>query len=104
MATRNIYETAFDEDVQCEPSSNSCPECNGCVATNAVETVCEDCGLVIADQQIDHGPEWRSFEDSDNNRERTGAPLTAARHDGGSPVQVNRRRGAARLGVVLAGG
>ncbi|SFL46904.1 transcription initiation factor TFIIB [Halogranum rubrum] len=90
MATRNIYETAFDEDVQCESSSNNCPECNGHVATNAVETVCEDCGLVIADQEIDHGPEWRSFEDGDN-RERTGAPLTAARHDRGLSTEIGRR-------------
>ena len=91
MATRDIYETAFDEDVQCESSSNTCPECNGHVATNAVETVCEDCGLVIADQQVDHGPEWRSFEDDDSNCERTGAPLTAARHDRGLSTEIGRR-------------
>ncbi|EJN56934.1 transcription initiation factor IIB [Halogranum rubrum] len=91
MATRNIYETAFDEDVQCESSSNTCPECSGHVATNAVETVCEDCGLVIADQQIDHGPEWRSFEDDDGNCERTGAPLTAARHDRGLSTEIGCR-------------
>ncbi|SFL31789.1 transcription initiation factor TFIIB [Halogranum rubrum] len=90
MATRDIYETAFDEDVQCESSSNNCPECSGHVATNAVETVCEDCGLVIADQEIDHGPEWRSFEDDDSNRERTGAPLTAARHDRGLSTTIGR--------------
>ena len=91
MATRDIYETTFDEDVQCESSSNTCPECNGHVATNAVETICEDCGLVIADQQIDHGPEWRSFEDDDSNRERTGSPLTAARHDQGLSTEIGRR-------------
>ncbi|SDN09147.1 transcription initiation factor TFIIB [Halogranum gelatinilyticum] len=101
MATRDIYETAFDEDVQCESSSNYCPECNGHVATNAVETACEDCGLVIADQQIDHGPEWRSFEDGDNNRERTGAPLTAARHDRGLSTTIGRRTDA--KGRTLSG-
>ncbi|WP_224338285.1 transcription initiation factor IIB [Haloprofundus halobius] len=91
MATRNIYETVFDEDVQHESSSNNCPECNGHVATNAVETVCEDCGLVIADQQIDHGPEWRSFEDDDSNHKRTGSTLTAARHDRGLSTEIGRR-------------
>jgi transcription initiation factor TFIIB len=101
MATRDIYETAFDEDVQCESSSNNCPECSGYVATNAVETVCEDCGLVIADQQIDHGPEWRSFEDDDSNRERTGAPLTAARHDRGLSTEIGRRTDA--KGRTLSG-
>ena len=36
--------------------------CNGRVTTNAVETVCEDCGLVIDEQRIDHGPEWRAYD------------------------------------------
>ena len=58
MAIRNIYETTFDEDVQTDSSANQCPECGGQVTTNAVETVCEDCGLVVDEHQIDHGPEW----------------------------------------------
>jgi len=44
MATRDIYETTFDEDVQAGSSANQCPECNGRVTTNAVETVCEGVG------------------------------------------------------------
>jgi len=55
MATRDIYETTFDEDVQAGSSANQCPECNGRVTTNAVETVCEECGLVVDEQRIDHG-------------------------------------------------
>jgi len=55
MATRDIYETGFDEDVQTNSSTNPCPECDGQVTTNAVETICEDCGLVIDEQRIDHG-------------------------------------------------
>jgi len=58
---------------------NQCPECNGRVTTNAVETVCEGEWLVVDEQRIDHGPEWRGFEEDE--RERTGAPLTAARYD-----------------------
>ena len=86
MATteRAIYTTTVDEDVQ--PSANQCPECDGRVTTNAAETVCDDCGLVLDDQRIDHGPEWRSF-DADE-RERTGAPLTAARHDRGLSTEI----------------
>ena len=57
MAIRDIYETTFDEDVQIDSSANQCPECDGRVTTNAVETVCEECGLVIDEQRIDHGPE-----------------------------------------------
>jgi transcription initiation factor TFIIB len=89
MAIRDIYETGFDEDVQTESSANQCPECEGRVTTNVVETVCEDCGLVIDDQRIDQGPEWRPFDD--DTRERTGAPLTAARHDRGLSTEIGRR-------------
>src|SRR6056297_2191188 len=92
MATRNIYETTFDEDVQTDTESNQCPECDGRVTTNTVETVCEDCGLVIDEQRIDHGPEWRGFDVDE--RERTGAPLTAARHDRGLSTEIGRGTGA----------
>ena len=88
MATRDIYETGFDEDVRTESSTNHCPECDGRITTNAVETVCQDCGLVIHEQRIDHGPEWRAY-DADE-RERTGALLTAARHDRGLSTEIGR--------------
>ena len=89
MATREIYETSFDEDVSND--NTACPECDGQVRTNAVETVCEDCGLVIDEQKIDHGPEWRSFEDHGRTPNRTGAPLTVARHDRGLSTEIGRR-------------
>jgi len=88
MATKEIYETTFDEDVQTDSSAKQCPECDGRVTTNAVETVCEDCGLVVDEQRIDHGPEWRAFDEDE--RERTGAPLTAARHDRGLSTEIGR--------------
>ncbi|WP_225336289.1 transcription initiation factor IIB [Halomicrobium urmianum] len=99
MATRDIYETGFDEDVQTESSGNQCPECDGRVTTNAVETVCEDCGLVIDEQRIDHGPEWRAHDDEEC--ERTGAPLTATRHDRGLPTKIGR--GTDAKGNTLSG-
>ncbi|WMT07912.1 transcription initiation factor IIB family protein [Natrinema thermotolerans] len=88
MATRDIYESGFDEDVQTDSNTNQCPECDGRVTTNAVETVCEDCGLVIDEQRIDHGPEWRAYDNEES--ERTGAPLTAARHDRGLSTEIGR--------------
>ncbi|WP_276248556.1 transcription initiation factor IIB family protein [Haladaptatus sp. YSMS36] len=80
MATRDIYANTFDEDVQ---PTNTCPECDGRVTTNTHETVCDDCGLILADQAIDPGPEWRSFPEDQSNPERTGAPLTPSLHDQG---------------------
>lgn len=88
MATRDIYETTFDEDVRTETESNQCPECNGRVTTNVVETICEDCGLVVDEQRIDHGPEWHPFDEDE--RKRTGAPLTTARHDRGLSTEIGR--------------
>ena len=87
MATRDIYKTDFDEDVRTESSANQCPECDGRVTTNVVETVCEDCGLVISEQRINHGPEWQAYEDG----ERTSAPLTPTRHDRGLSTEIGRR-------------
>jgi transcription initiation factor TFIIB len=89
MTTSDSYESGFDEDVL--TPNNSCPECEGLVTTNTRETVCEDCGLVIEDNPIDHGPEWRSFEDDETNPSRTGAPLTKTRHDDGLTTEIGYR-------------
>jgi hypothetical protein len=70
IAIRDIYETGFDEDVRTESSTNQCPECNGHVTTNTKKTVCEDCGLVIEEERLDHGSEWRAGDEDE--RERTG--------------------------------
>ena len=69
--------------------ANSCPECSGTLQTDQTETVCKQCGLVVAEDRIDHGPEWRSFSDGPN-RERTGAPLTRSRHDRGLSTEIGR--------------
>lgn len=66
----------------------TCPECNGLLTTQNAETVCTDCGLVIAEDRIDPGPEWRSFEDSETDRRRTGAPLSRSRHDYGLSTEI----------------
>ena len=87
MASRDIYEQTFDEDVQ-QTDQNTCPECSGRVTTNAHETVCDDCGLVIDDEQIDHGPEWREFEDDPTTKRRAGSPNTVARHDRGIGTEI----------------
>lgn len=65
-----------------------CPECNGRVVTRDEEAICVDCGLIVEANPVDHGPEWRSFED---DRSRTGAPLTRSRHDRGLSTEVGRR-------------
>jgi len=51
-----------------------CPACGGSLVTDRErgETVCAQCGLVVAEAAVDLGPEWRTFEKE--KRVRT-APL-----------------------------
>jgi transcription initiation factor TFIIB len=68
--------------------TSTCPECEGQLRADGGETVCSTCGLVVAEDQLDRGPEWRSFEA--DTRERTGAPLTRSRHDRGLSTVIGR--------------
>jgi transcription initiation factor TFIIB len=68
--------------------SVTCPECQGAVRQQQTERVCTDCGLVVGEDRIDRGPEWRNFADDDSNPERTGAPLTRSRHDRGLSTEI----------------
>ncbi|MFB6090027.1 MAG: transcription initiation factor IIB family protein [Halobellus sp.] len=70
--------------------TNACPECGGRPETARGETLCGDCGLVLSEYRIDHGPDWRSFADSDTDPKRTGAPLTRSRHDRGLSTEIGR--------------
>jgi transcription initiation factor TFIIB len=68
----------------------ACPECEGSLRRTGTETVCSECGLVVDEDAIDRGPEWRSFADDDTNPERCGAPLTRSRHDRGLSTEIGR--------------
>jgi transcription initiation factor TFIIB len=72
--------------------ATGCPECDGRLRSDGDETVCGSCGLVVSEDRIDRGPEWRGI---DEKRERTGAPLTRSRHDRGLSTEIGR--GSARL-------
>ena len=65
---------------------------------DGTETICTECGLVVEEDRIDHGPEWRNFEDGPDRR-RTGAPLSRSRHDRGLATEMghtNRATGRKR--------
>lgn len=68
--------------------ADGCPECNGSLATQRTETVCSRCGLVVAEDPLDRGPDWRTVGDPHRNTRRTGAPLTRARHDRGLSTEI----------------
>lgn len=64
-----------------------CPECGSTHLSkdySRAELTCDECGLVIDEDIIDHGPEWRAFDsDQHEKRARTGAPMTYTIHDKG---------------------
>ncbi len=82
----------------------ACPECDGRVRRTGTESICEDCGLVCAEDTIDRGPEWRSFDDDETDPRRTGAPLTRSRHDRGLSSEIGYGTGSGfGAGVRLTG-
>ena len=62
--TRDESETADEAATEL-----SCPECGGSLETNAAqgETVCSECGLVVKEDEIDRGPEWRAFDSTEKD-------------------------------------
>lgn len=73
-------------------SDDICPECGGPLTDDAVhgETACRDCGLVVAENAIDPGPEWRVFNPEEaDSKTRVGAPTTALWHDKGLSTTID---------------
>jgi len=70
-----------------------CPECSSTdiiIDSRRGERTCSNCGLVIADKEIDQGPEWRSFtSDELNKRSRVGSPITYTVHDKGLSTMID---------------
>jgi transcription initiation factor TFIIB len=84
-----------ESDAAAESSvERSCPECSGPVLRDKErgEVTCRDCGLVLDEDAIDRGPEWRSFDGEDHDgKSRVGAPTTALMHDRGLSTNIGWR-------------
>ncbi|MEF8800165.1 MAG: TFIIB-type zinc ribbon-containing protein [Halolamina sp.] len=77
-----------------ESDVQTCPECAGKIVTDSetAESLCAECGLVIHDQQIDTGPEWRAFDAAEREtKSRVGAPTTPLLHDRGLSTTIGWR-------------
>lgn len=69
---------------------SSCPECDGNVTHSDGQCVCIECDIVISETQIDHGPEWRAYTESETqSRSRTGRSLTPLQHDRGLSTTID---------------
>lgn len=72
-----------------------CPECNSTdleYVYDKAELVCNRCGLVLDENFIDRGPDWRAFDhEQRDKRVHVGAPATYAIHDRGLSTVIDWR-------------
>ncbi|MEM5879355.1 MAG: transcription initiation factor IIB [Candidatus Aenigmatarchaeota archaeon] len=75
-------------------AGSRCPECgspNLIEDPNRGEMICKDCGLVLKEEIIDTGQEWRAFDSEQmSRRARGGAPLTFTKHDKGMTTEIGK--------------
>ncbi|SEP30502.1 TFIIB zinc-binding, partial [Halogranum amylolyticum] len=93
-ANQNTAERGTVRETEAEPSEkNQCPECQSTALVRSPdrgELVCDDCGLVVDDNVVDHGPEWRAFDHSERqSKSRVGAPVTRTMHDKGLTTTID---------------
>jgi len=86
-------ETAAEQEEDSEEGVRECPECssdNLVKSSDRAELVCNDCGLVVEEEQIDPGPEWRAFNHQERQeKSRVGAPTTQTMHDKGLTTTID---------------
>jgi transcription initiation factor TFIIB len=89
---RRDQETTTEQEQ--EDDGLVCPECSGQVISDEAhgESVCADCGLVVEEDDIDRGPEWRAFDAKEKDeKSRVGAPTTNTMHDKGLSTNIDWR-------------
>ncbi len=74
--------------------TDKCPECgsqNKIHDSDSGETICGNCGLVLREQMMDKGPEWRAFTQEEKaSRSRVGTPTSYSVHDKGLSTAIGR--------------
>ncbi len=77
-----------------KPRIHVCPECG---SLNLIEdydqgeTICQDCGLVLSQNAMSRGPEWRAFtKEEKDERGRVGIPTSFSIHDKGLSTVIDR--------------
>src|SRR5207253_11182762 len=85
-------ETMTTKKIEEAEEVTRCPECNSGHLSfdyERGELICEGCGLVLNDQMIDQGPEWRAFDvEQGEKRGRAGAPMTSTIRDKGLATRI----------------
>jgi transcription initiation factor TFIIB len=92
----SITQVSIDKEVSKthQRLADKCPEC---ASKNLVhdydsgETICGDCGLVLYEQTLDKGPEWRAFtQEEKTSRSRVGMPTSYSIHDKGLSTTISQ--------------
>ncbi|MBQ8016733.1 MAG: transcription initiation factor IIB [Methanobrevibacter sp.] len=93
--TTEVYHEVRPHDLFHDNEVKPCPICSSTeriVDDRKAEVTCARCGLVLDENIIDNGPEWRAFDhDQKLKRTRVGAPSTYAIADKGLPTDIDRR-------------
>ena len=85
------YQREDEDETEAEENEGTCPECNSRLEADSEhgETVCTECGLVVEEDEIDRGPEWRAFDSAQKDQKsRVGAPTTNMMHDDGLSTNI----------------
>ena len=93
MSESTVRERGTEQrETEAESQQQSiCPECGGRLTADERrgERVCRECGLVVSEDKIDHGPEWRAYDSRERDeKSRVGAPTTKMMHDKGLSTNI----------------
>jgi transcription initiation factor TFIIB len=96
------HETQSDESAHSEAKSGEtlrCSECGSSLSTSGDETYCTECGLVVDEDFIDRGPEWRKFqgEDATQTVRCNGGGFDPTHHDWGLGSEIGQSHSTSRL-------
>lgn len=71
-----------------------CPECQSkklIKDSDRGEIICQDCGLVISEDMVDMGKEWRTFDsDQYEDKARTGSPMSFVKINKGLVTMIDK--------------
>ncbi len=88
--TRYGREHADEQDA--EPVDPDEVDDDQLVRTEDGELIHEDTGLVVDEDNVDHGPEWRAFDAAERDeKSRVGSPMTQTMHDKGLTTSIDWR-------------
>lgn len=70
---------------------DECSDCSGrVVKSGSDELVCQDCGMIVQQDRIDRGPDWRQAESGEESLSRVGTAFTHRKHDHGLSTVIGR--------------